>query len=289
VKKKTLLAVVSLTTLLGSIILSTLFFKTTKANPIVENTFNEPPKMTIKSPTNNETFSHNDVLLAFTLTKPEGDVWINDDSVWVQYNWTDLRNEVAYINIDLDRENHRSVQVNSQLTSPFTYSLNLTDLQDGAHSVQLHAFCDGVVLEMHGLWERFISYELQSDIINFTVDATPPTIIITSIENKPYGDSDVPLNFILNEPASQLVYSLDSQKNITIAGNLPLTGLSVGAHNITIYAWDAAGNIGKSETVNFTITEPFPTALLVGSIILVVGIGLGFLVYRKKRQRNKSP
>jgi hypothetical protein len=265
-----------------------------KANPIVENTFNEPPIISIQSPKNNETFTRRDVLLAFTLTKPGGelssDVWIDDESVWVQYNWTDLRNKVVYVNVALDGKTYHSVQVNSQLTSPFTSSLNLTDLEDGNHSVQLHAFCDGVVLEMHGLWERPISYNASSDIINFTVDATPPSILVSPIESRGYSDHEVPLNFTLSEPAARITYSLDEQQNVTIAGNTTLPGLSTGVHHITLYAWDTAGNAGASETITFTIAESFPTTLVIGSAIAVATVvGLGLLVYLKKRQRNKSP
>jgi hypothetical protein len=31
------------------------------------------------------------------------------------------------------------------------------------------------------------------------------------------------------------------------------TGLSVGTHNVTIYAWDSAGNAGTSQTINFKV------------------------------------
>jgi hypothetical protein len=42
-----------------------------------------------------------------------------------------------------------------------------------------------------------------------------------------------------------------NKKNVTIAGNTTLTGLSSSVHNLTVYAWDEAGNIGSSETITF--------------------------------------
>jgi len=89
-----------------------------------------------------------------------------------------------------------------------------------------------------------------------------------------------------------------------------LNGLSKGSHNIEARAttWEAPnGILTASSQVNFTITkvletqspspvptvaptsapvtEPFPTALVIGSVIAVVVIETGSLVYFKKRKR----
>jgi hypothetical protein len=97
---------------------------------------------------------------------------------------------------------------------------------------------------------------------------------------------------------------LDYLSNVTTAGNCTLTGLPNGSHNLTVYAWDSAGNIEASKTITFTIdkqaesenktetlTEPnaktFPTTLIVvvsGASLAVVSVGL--LVYFKKRKRK---
>jgi hypothetical protein len=53
-----------------------------------------------------------------------------------------------------------------------------------------------------------------------------------------------------------------------------------------MYATDAAGNTGASETVHFTIAKPFPTALVAAaSIATVAVVGIGLLIYFKKRKR----
>lgn len=57
------------------------------------------------------------------------------------------------------------------------------------------------------------------------VDKTPPVISNLTIENKTYT-AEIPLNFSLNEIASQISYSLDNQANVTILGNTTLAGLS---------------------------------------------------------------
>jgi LPXTG-motif cell wall-anchored protein len=61
----------------------------------------------------------------------------------------------------------------------------------------------------------------------------------------------------------------------------------MGTHNVTVYAWDTAGNMGASPTVPFTVAkpEPFPTALVAtASGLSVAVVGLGLLVYFKKRK-----
>jgi hypothetical protein len=98
---------------------------------------------------------------------------------------------------------------------------------------------------------------------------------------------DIPLDFTLSEQVSQITYSLDGQKNVTISGNTTLTGLSRGEHNVTIYATDEAGNLGTSETLYFTIEEPKPFLTLLvatASIIIIVGVVVAvFLLVRKQK------
>jgi hypothetical protein len=122
-------------------------------------------------------------------------------------------------------------------------------------------------------------------------DSTPPTIALLSIENKTYEPSDLPLNFTVNEPVSEIKFSLDGEENVTVFGNVTLAYLLNGEHNVTVYAIDEAGNAGYSETVVFTVAkqEPFPTTLVItvfGSSVAAVGLGL--LAYFKKRKRGPT-
>jgi hypothetical protein len=79
-------------------------------------------------------------------------------------------------------------------------------------------------------------------------------------------------------------YSLDGEVNVTVTGNTTLTGLAIGAHNVTVYATDVYGVGGVSKTVNFTVTEPFPAVLVVGvCAVAVAGVSACFLYYRKRK------
>jgi N-acetylneuraminic acid mutarotase len=122
----------------------------------------------------------------------------------------------------------------------------------------------------------------------FGYGTVPPTVSITSPENTNYTTSNVTLSFTLNKPVTQMSCSLDGEDNVTINGNTTLIGLSSGLHNIAVYAKDTFGNIGASQTINFTIAkeaEPFPIALFAlvsGASVAVIFLGL--LVYFKKRK-----
>jgi len=77
-----------------------------------------------------------------------------------------------------------------------------------------------------------------------------------SPENKTYSQNNLSLNFTTDEPTSWIGYCLDGQANLTVAGNTTLTDLAYQEHIVTVYAQDLAGNIGASETINFTISQP---------------------------------
>jgi hypothetical protein len=117
-------------------------------------------------------------------------------------------------------------------------------------------------------------------------DSTAPEITVASPENKTYYTTDVALNFTVNEPVSLMRYELDGE-TFEISGNTTLTRLSYGAHNLTVYAVDVAGNMGASETICFTIAkepEPFPTLLVASaSGVAITGAAVCVYYYRKKR------
>jgi len=96
-----------------------------------------------------------------------------------------------------------------------------------------------------------------SSTVYFTVDTTPPNIMILSPENKTYTTSSVTLTFTIDEPTSWMGYSLDGTDNLTISGNQTLS-LVDGLYSLVVYANDTAGNMGKSSTVYFTLDTTSP-------------------------------
>ena len=115
----------------------------------------------------------------------------------------------------------------------------------------------------------------------------PPVVSVVSPENKTYSTSDVSLAFTVNKPTPWMSYSLDGQETVTSMGNITLTSLSNGLHNVTVYAKDSFGNMGTSETISFTVEvpEPFPTTLVTtASAASLAIVGLGLLFHFKKHK-----
>src|SRR5208283_5383962 len=83
-----------------------------------------------------------------------------------------------------------------------------------------------------------------SNKVFFSVDTSPPNIVIMVPQNQSYGSTDIQLTFTVNKAVKWIGYSLDGQQNVTIIGNVTLPALSNGSHHITVYATDEVGNMG---------------------------------------------
>jgi hypothetical protein len=262
--------------------------------------YSAPPTIELQSPLNGTVFVLGNVSLAFTITKPDvgrSGGWIDDSSTYDSL--TSLRNGVIDVSVELDGQpDYSFLEVNSLLSSPFNSSLNMGDLEDGEHSVRVHVSCKGVVLwavatsgGVQVTNERSIRYTASSSIVYFAVDTTAPTVSILSVENKTYETTDFLLEFEVGEPSVNLMYCLDGQGNVTLAGNATVMSLGYGEHNLTVYAGDEAGNIGTSETIFFTVTkEIFPTSLVIAIVVLVsaVAVGAGLLIYFTKFKKRRT-
>jgi hypothetical protein len=271
--KRTALALIPVLALLFSAIAGAYLVELAVANPIYEERRTDPPIVLIYSPANGSRV--NVVMLNFTVAKPES--WVGTSG------YLGYAQQLQSVSYEADGKSNGSVVVNSNLSSPFNYVAYLSNLTDGVHNLIVHAYATGFVIETHGLWDYYVPIN-SSSAVYFTLDTTPTSVSVLSVKNETHDKSEVPLEFTTNEPTSQITYSLDGQENVTIAGNTTLTGLSYGVHNVTVYAWDAAGNIGSSETITFTTAKPqtFPATWATAAIVVIVVVGL--LVYFKKRK-----
>jgi len=279
---------------------------TTRANPypsgavFLEEPDTTPPSVSLQLPTES---IYNVSSISYYLVVVKPSTWTYDNYLSsVEYV---LDNETPVVIADrsmLQNESNYKADyyVPSNLAvQPLGFKGNIKGVPDGGHSLtfQVRSVSSYFPIEMRRQyfdWWRgepeVYSYVTASSTIHFTVDTSPPNISNLSVEDKVYSSTDVPLQFIINEAASQISYSLDNHANVTINGNTTLTGLVEGSHSLTIYANDAAGNMGTSQTIYFTVTqsqsEPFPTAFVAAaSIIAIVMVSAGLLVYFKKRKR----
>ncbi len=136
------------------------------------------------------------------------------------------------------------------------------------------------------------------DTVDFTIstiagDLSSPNITNLPIENQTYNSTNIPMNFTVDRSILRAAYSLDGQANVTIAANSTLTGLAIGAHNVTLYVWDASEKVGASQTVNFNVAnnssaqvrqpDPFPLSTVIAVFIsFMVGAALTFLFFFRK-------
>ncbi|MCW4010058.1 MAG: hypothetical protein NWF05_05505 [Candidatus Bathyarchaeota archaeon] len=130
-------------------------------------------------------------------------------------------------------------------------TLNITGLSDGYHTIRIEAATDG-----NG-YNRGDSL-----MVGFTVDTiTPPRVRILSPEPLTYNVSEIPLRFALEEPVSEMFYSLDGQANVTLTNNATLADLSGGRHNLVVYAIVGEGLTGASAVRVFGVAPPsIPTS-----------------------------
>ena len=232
--------------------------------------FTEPPTITILSTSvngNNITIN-----LKANVGKSTTAEMMLIDTIHYEVDWNQNKTYVyRYYNWDeniFDTERRTEVSCN----------LNVTAIPEGNRTVTIYA------LEMGG-YKNGATFDITgSSIVSFTIDNVPPKVSVLSVESATYDVVDLPLNFTVSEPVSKMSYVLDGQDNVTVNGNTTLTGLSAGMHNVTVYAWDAAGNVGVSETVTFTV-EPFPVVpVAAASVAVVASVSAGILVYFKKRR-----
>lgn len=120
----------------------------------------------------------------------------------------------------------------------------------------------------------------------YAIETVSPKISVLSPIDKKYNASVVPLVFAVDKAVTWMGYSLDGKQNVTITGNTNIANMTNGLHTLVIYANDTFGDIGASQTVNFTVSkpEPFPTAIIaaVSGAVGAVALSAGLLVYVKK-------
>jgi len=126
-----------------------------------------------------------------------------------------------------------------------------------------------------------------SEPVFFGVDTGPPQITILSIENNTtYHTYDLDLTFYLSEPSPEIKYGFwgQSEPFTVITGNVTMTNLHSGSYRLVLSAKDSLTDDTSVREVFFGIENPFPTAFILASVLVVAVIILALLVYFKKRK-----
>ncbi|MBI2690792.1 MAG: hypothetical protein HYX29_02420 [Solirubrobacterales bacterium] len=132
----------------------------------------------------------------------------------------------------------------SSCTSPRTYSL-----ANGAYTVTVRATdaAGNVATAPRGF--------------NVGADVTPPDTTITSGPNGPVNTTSASFAFTSSEAGSTFTCKLDAAAAVACTSPVSYSGLSQGAHTVTVTATDAAGNTDPSPaTRSWTIDTSPPSA-----------------------------
>lgn len=258
-----------------------------KANPIISVYRNvSPPEGTqapivaIHTPINGSSYPKK-ITLTFEVIVPQtnGDKSVDSTKVYYKASW-----DAKEITVSEGRFG--------------SFSIDLSDAPGGNLSVTIYAVGVGIikteeefreengVIWSYNYYDRFglTSYST----VSFSKDLVPPRITLRSPQNATYASPDVKLEFTVNEGVSQILYSLDNERNQTIAGNTTLTGLTNGEHCVTLHVADLAGNAASSKTLFFNVTAPEPIPIVpiaLAAVISFILVCVGLLVYFKKRKR----
>jgi hypothetical protein len=235
-----------------------------------------PLTVSVSSPENNTIYRTNNITLSFGATAENTSLY----GIRILHYKTDwLPDDVLVYQQESDHP------YPSNMLRAIAYNKTY-QIPDGEHSLIINASGSGMyddpkAMTVYTFWMKTIL------VTNFTIDTVPPNVTVLPFQNGPYNVSDVPLNFVTNEVVSQTSYVLDGLQNVTINGNTTLTELANGKHDITVYGYDIARNVGVSETVSFivAVAEPFPTTIVATASASVAIVSVGLLVHFKKRKR----
>jgi hypothetical protein len=108
-------------------------------------------------------------------------------------------------------------------------------------------------------------------------------VVVLSPKNTTYPDTDLVLSCQINKEATKTSYILDGVENITFTGDIILTDLSPGSHQLIVYAQDQTGTTKASEPIIFTI-KPHPSTLVIISLSLVGIVGLTLIIKAIKQK-----
>jgi hypothetical protein len=287
------ISLVILTTILLLTIAETQLSNQANANPYryVPHVTNVPPPagtqapiISIHTPQNGSSYPRNVIPLTFDVIIPHtnGEKSIGRISeLYYEASWESKEIQI----IDRPFYENSSFSIDLYISSGGNLSFTVYAVVSGSYETKTEL----TDFERHQYFDQF---EMNSSsTVTFTQDFLPPKITVLSPQNTSYEASEVELDLTANEALSQIQYSLDGNKNQTTTGKMTLTGVTNGAHNITVYASDLAGNEAFPETISFSVKkqEPFPTAPVAAILIVVTAIcivlALGIMKTRRKRSK----
>lgn len=280
-----------------ALILPSIGIQAADANPYTNSVYGgvrynpdaKPPVVTILSPQIGFLYNSSTIIFNFNVTTTTPDLWIK--RIYYKADWQENSTEIYCIPAYQDWVDNTAKYIFMEKTydkyDEFptvdfkNHTLQLTNVPDGNHTILLRATGAGKIPGVINWYEYFISGYSK---VHFSVDTDAPEITLFSPHEKTYHSSEIPLELGVNETLN-ITYSLDGSSNITLAENSTLTGLSNGAHTLTVFARDSAGNTAITETTfNIDVPQPFPIQSTVTVSVIGIAVVCGvMLIFRKLR------
>jgi len=249
----------------------------------------QPPIISIFAPENRTEYSKSTIPISFNVSVGESSTASSKhvQEIYCKADWQ--TSNISIYKFDADNNLNTPEPVFTQVSKTF----DLTRIPDGNHSLIIYAIEKGdyyshTQCEFIYNLACYYYFEINaSSTVFFAVDTISPIVTIFLIQDGTFASSDVDLGFFVNEPTSKISYSLDRRNNVTVAGNTTLASLPAGEHNVTVYAWDAAGNVGASETIYFR-TEPFPIVPVTVASVIAIAVIIACLVSTSRNANTKQ-
>ena len=166
------------------------------------------------------------------------------------------------------------------------YDFNVTGIPVGEHWLNITARGQGYYI-INGTNYEFLLEK--TVMVKFFMGAYP---VITFLQNITSStNSSFPLNFTVDRPVVNMTYCL-GKEGVPLSGNTTLTGLSIGQHNVTVYASDVFSNTGSSGTLYFDIIGPKTQWVIVAASVITIGAvvaaALGVLLLRRRHRKEEG-
>ena len=168
----------------------------------------------------------------------------------------------------------------------------------GGYEFHAASFLENLAEGNHTLkvYSQDFSGKEMSDSVEFMIDTNfKSPLLVLSPQNITYTANEVALTFVCSEEIRSGECRLDDEVvpprglgEGSIAKNLTLSGLSIGVHEIRVVVWTTKGAFSQTIYFRMAEPEPFPTTLVIGSVIAVAVVGLGLFVYFKKRKHKAT-
>jgi hypothetical protein len=256
-------------------------FLSVKGNPLYIEApapANSNPIIKITSPKENATYTNGTINVCFTVIGSKDPSFVVMSlNGWYKGDWMN-NSKIADGMVG---------EYNSRIPIFLQYNFDVTGIPFGEHSLLITASGSADFIKNNSPIPKYLCSLSSTLCVNFSV-RNNPIITFPSSQNCTVTDSSFPLNFTVDHSVTEMAYSLDKQESVPISGNTTLTDLPNGEHNVTVYAADAFGNTGTSDTLFFSVKPPeFPVMPVVAAFVtVVVLIAAGLLVYNKKRKRS---